>query len=150
VLSNKAMLELSVQRPQDLGALSRTKGMPSWLVRHQGQALLAAIRQGERQPLAWGDRPRFSNGNNRKSSGRNGGRPSVACKARFEALRAWRNAAAEAKGVEPDIILNNQSLWAVAAANPRSQADLADDGLLAPWQVDEFGNELLTVVKKEL
>ena len=46
------------------------------------------------------------------------GRPSAACQARFEALRSWRNATAEARGVEPDIVLTNQILWAVAQRNP--------------------------------
>ena len=75
------------------------------------------------------------------------GRPSAACQARFEALRAWRNSRAEEKGVEPDIILNNQLLWAVAYGNPRQPAELARDGLLAAWQIDEFGDELLAVVR---
>lgn len=147
VLSNKAMLALSTERPPDLGALRRVKGVPAWLVRRRGRDLLAAVRQGKRHPLAWADRPRFTNGNHRTSNGPQGGRPSTECKARFESLRAWRNATAEAKGVEPDIILNNQALWAVATANPRSQAELADDGLLAPWQADEFGEDLLAVVR---
>jgi ribonuclease D len=146
VLSNKALLALSAERPTDLGALRKVRGVPAWLVRQHGQALLAAIRRGRRRPLSWGDRSRFTNDNNRTSNGQHGGRPSTACKARFEALRAWRNATAEAKGVEPDIVLNNEALWAVANANPRTQAELADDGLLATWQVNEFGRDLLAVV----
>jgi ribonuclease D len=140
ICSNSALLALSEQRPHDLQGLHQVKSVPSWLVRKWGKELLAAIEQGKEHPLSWEDRPRPANG------GANG-RPSPECQARFEALRSWRNATAVAWGVEPDIVLTNQSLWAVANRNPRSRADLTRDGLLARWQVDEFGNDLLAVIR---
>jgi ribonuclease D len=146
VISNRALLALSGERPQELAGLRQAKGVPSWLVRKYGRRLLAAIRQGEGQPLAWDDRPRFINGNNRASNGRHNGRPSAACQARFEALRIWRNAAAEERGVEPDLVLTNQALWEIAYAKPGNRDELAHDGLLARWQVDEFGKDLLRVI----
>jgi hypothetical protein len=36
----------------------------------------------------------------------------------------------------------------VACRNPRRRADLTHDDLLARWQVDEFGDDLLAVVKR--
>jgi ribonuclease D len=62
-------------------------------------------------------------------------------------LRAWRNATAESRGVEPDIVLTNQTLWAVANANPRNREDLTRDGALARWQLEEYGHDLLDVVR---
>ena len=100
------------------------------------------FRRGSQNPIPWGERPRSGNGQRRN------GRPSAADHARFEALRAWRNATAEKRGVEPDIILTNQLLWAIAQRNPRSKKDLSGDGLLVRWQVDEFGDQLLSIVKK--
>jgi ribonuclease D len=140
VLSNGALLILSEQRPQTLEELHRLRGVSSPLVRKQGHALLKAIRQGASQPLGWDQRPRPAANNN--------GRPTAECQARYEALRVWRNAAAQARGVEPDIVLTNQTLWAIAQRRPRSRAELADGGLLAPWQVDEFGEEVLAVLKR--
>jgi ribonuclease D len=144
VISNQALLALSERRPQSLKGLERVKGVSHRMVGRFGEGMLAAIRQGASRPLAWGERPRSSN----DASGKPNGRPSAACQARFEALRAWRNAAAEARGVEPDIILTNQTLWAVANSNPRSRADLARDDMLVRWQVDEFGEDLLRVIRK--
>jgi ribonuclease D len=146
VLSNKALLALSEQRPEEPAGLRQVKGVPSWLVRKYGRKLLTAIRDGEEQPLAWDERPRFMNGNNRASNGRHNGRPSAACQARFEALRIWRNATAEERGVEPDLVLTNQALWEIAHAKPSNRDELAHDGLLARWQVDEFGKDLLRVI----
>jgi ribonuclease D len=143
VISNSALLSLSERRPQKLGELHRIRGISQRMVGRYGRGLLAAIRRGASQPLTWAERVRPSN----QTSAETNGRPSAACQARFEALRAWRNALADARGVEPDIVLTNQTLWAVAHRNPRSCADLAGDDLLARWQVDEFGDDLLRVVR---
>jgi len=140
LLSNGALLILSEQRPQTIEELYKLRGVGSPLVRKHGHALLKAIRQGASQPLGWDQRPR--------SAANNNGRPTPDCQARYEALRVWRNAAAQARGVEPDIVLTNQTLWAVAQRRPRSRAELAGGGLLAPWQVDEFGEEVLAVLNK--
>jgi ribonuclease D len=144
VVSNQALLTLSERRPQRLKDLQRVRGISRRMVNRYGRGLLAAIRRGASQPLSWAERVRPSN----DSSGVTNGRPSAACHARFEALRAWRNARAKARGVEPDLVLTNQTLWAVAHRNPRNHADLADNGLLARWQVDEFGDDLLKVVRR--
>lgn len=144
VVSNQALLALSGRRPHKLEDLHHVRGISQRMVNRYGQGLLAAIRRGASQPLSWAERVRPGN----DSSGEANGRPSAACHARFEALRAWRNALAEARGVEPDMVLTNQMLWAVAHRNPRSQADLVGDGLLARWQVDEFGDDLLKVIRK--
>jgi ribonuclease D len=144
IISNQALLALSERRPQKLRDLHRVRGISQRMVGRYGRGLLSAIRRGSSQPLTWAERVRPNN----DSSGETNGRPSAACQARFEALRAWRNASAESRGVEPDIVLTNQTLWAVAYRNPRCHADLAGDGLLARWQVDEFGDDLLRVVRR--
>jgi ribonuclease D len=142
VISNKALVCVSERRPQGRRELQEIKGVSGRMVKRYGHGLLAAIRRGEKNPLSWDDRPRPENGS------KHNGRPSAACHARFEALRSWRNVTAESRGVEPDIILTNQILWAIAHKNPRSRADLDGGDLLARWQVDEFGDDVLAVVKR--
>jgi ribonuclease D len=61
-------------------------------------------------------------------------------------LRTWRNKAADSRGVEPDIVMTNQTLWSVAHRNPRRPADLVQNGILAPWQVEDFGTDILAVL----
>ena len=143
VISNQALLGLSEQRPQNPRDLVQVKGVSQRMVRRYGRALLAAVQQGGDQPLSWDDRVRPANNSHRKANGR----PSAACQARFEALRAWRNATAEKRGVEPDIVLTNNTLWAVACQNPKSRADLSANEMLARWQVNEFGSDLLQVMR---
>jgi ribonuclease D len=141
LLSNSALLLLSQSRPRTLDELRRLRGVGSSLIRRHGHAVLEAIRRGMREPIGWDQRPRGT-GNG------HGYRPPPEAQARYEALRAWRNDAAQAKGVEPDIVLTNQALWAIAQRNPRTRQELGGDGLLAPWEVEEFGDEVLRVINK--
>ncbi len=141
VISNQALLAVSEQRPQNLQGLRQVKGISPRMAGRYGQQLLAAIRQGASHPLTWSERIRPQ-----PNHGRPNGRPSAACQARFEALRAWRNAAAELRGVEPDMVLTNQVLWDVASQDPRSRTDLGRIDALARWQAEEFGDDLLKVV----
>ncbi len=144
VMSNQALLGLSQQTPQSRRELHRVKGLSQRIVGRYGRELLAAIREGAQQPVSWGERVRPA----RSSQHKPNTRPTAACQARFEALRAWRNATAEERGVEPDIVLTNSTLWAVACRNPTCRTDLAEDNLLARWQVQEFGDAILGVVRK--
>ena len=143
VLNNKTLWALSDQRPTANGRLRQVKGISSYVARKYGRGILAAVRRGVERPLGWDKRPRTRNHTNRSPNGR----PTAACHARYEALRAWRNSTAEIRGVEPDIILTNQTLWAVAYAEPSCRADLTRNGVLARWQADEFGGDLLAVVR---
>jgi ribonuclease D len=142
VVSNKALVSLAEERPHQWHDLQKIKGVSYRMARRYGRDMLSAIRRGSQNPISWRERPRSGSGQRRN------GRPSAADHARFEALRAWRNATAEERGVEPDIVLTNHLLWAIAQRNPRSKQDLSGEGLLARWQVDEFGDQLLSIVKK--
>jgi len=144
VISNRALVSLAELRPQSHRELPRIKGISEGMARRYGHGLLNAIQRGKEQPLTWKDRPRMENNHGSRPNGR----PAPAAQARFEALRQWRNAKAQERGVEPDIVLNNQALWSIAILNPRSRQELTGDGLLARWQVDEYGDELLAVVAR--
>jgi ribonuclease D len=144
VISNQALLRLSEQRPERAGELHLLKGISRRMADRYGHDLLRAIQRGASHPIAWAERVRQRNA----TAGPKNGRPSAECQARFEALRVWRNATSEERGVAPDIVLTNQTLWAVAHRNPRSRDDLIRDDLLAQWQVDEYGEALLAVVRK--
>jgi ribonuclease D len=142
VLGNKVMITISDLRPDTRKELLQIKGVSPRILGRYGRGLLSAIRRGVEKPLAWQDRPRINNNSAHKSNGR----PSAACQSRFEALRTWRNKAADSRGVEPDIVMTNQTLWSVAHRNPRRPADLVQNGILAPWQVEDFGTDILAVL----
>ena len=95
VLSNKALLGLSEQRPQQLrGRCTTSRAYPTGWSASMAGACCPPSGAGSSSPCPGSDRPRS---NQWPSTGPNG-RPSAACQARYEALRAWRNATAEARG----------------------------------------------------
>jgi ribonuclease D len=143
VISNRALVTLSEIKPSSFHTLHQVKGISRRMAGKYGRGLLAAVQRGIGHPLPWNERPHHSNGGGHGLNGR----PSPEAQARFEALRTWRNATAEARGVEPDIVLTNQTLWAVAHRNPKNHADLTRDDLLAIWQAEEFGQDLLAVIQ---
>ncbi len=132
VLTDQVLARLSREQPSRLTALA----LNARLIERFGPALLEAIRRGRGAPL-----PQFPA---RRSNGQ--GRPDPAVSARYDRLRAWRARRAEARGVDPDIVLNNEALMAIARACPTTLEALAALGILRPWKLEEYGPELLRIV----
>ena len=73
-------------------------------------------------------------------------RLSDADKPLHEALRQWRNRQAKADGRPPFLILNANELAAVAAARPRTRAELLAIKGIGPGKADRFGEAVLGLV----
>jgi len=134
VLSNAAMIRLSERRPTTINGLRRVKGISQVVIKRYGRGLLDAIRRGRNapppQPPA---RPR---------------RPQNAVLERYEALRRWRKRRAEARGVEPDVLISNDVLFKLAKQAPTDLDALAALGLLGPWKLQTYGAELVAVLRR--
>jgi ribonuclease D len=134
VLGDEALLALSQQRPTDPAGLRRA-GLSPLQADRFGAGLLAAIERGMR---AAPPEPRRGNG----------GPPDPRVTARYDALRAWRRARAAARGVEPEIIVSNASLRALARAAPATRDEVARVAELGPWKAREYADDLLAVLKQ--
>ncbi|MCS7040862.1 MAG: HRDC domain-containing protein, partial [Caldilineales bacterium] len=102
----------------------------------QARVLLRIIEQGRRQSPP--TPPETEHGRRR---------PDHHTLARFERLRAWRLAAAERRGVEPDVVLTNHTLMALARANPASMTELEATRLLSPSKLRDYGAEILRALR---
>ncbi len=125
VMPEVAMIGAARDRPRDARGLGQVKGMPKPLVRRDADVLLTLIGQAEEQPCAKPARA------SRHAGGREVG-------LRMDALKAWRKAEAERRGVEPEIILDKASLMAVA-----EQGDVA---VLNGWESDHYGASMQTAL----
>jgi len=134
VMNDAALVRLARARPTNLDSLARVKGLGRHLRHHAGDRLLGAIAIGLESPPPLYPRNQ-------------GQRPDDETLARYEALRAWRKRTAEARKVEPDVILPNSTLMALAKRAPRSATALARVKALDEWQRRTYGNELLDVLK---
>jgi len=113
--------------------LWQVKGITQVVVRRYGRGLLDAIRRGmDAPPPLPPPRPP---------------RPQNATLERYEALRRWRKRRAEARGVEPDVLVSNETLFELAKRAPTDLDALAALDLLDSWKLQAYGAELVAVLR---
>lgn len=133
VINDAALMRLAQACPADRRSLAQVKGLSRYMRRRAGDDLLKAIAKGLKdQPPSYPRAHRNHFDRDRQ--------------ARYEALRAWRKGVAEARRVEPDVILPNGTLMALAKHVPQSVADLAEVDALDDWQRRTYGEDLLRVL----
>lgn len=132
IVSPETLLALAEQPPANVGEVARALAAYS---RQAGEAavVFAAIERGldlpedELPARAHDERPSFS--------------PSV--RRRIQALRAWRDEQAERSRLDPSIVMPQRLVERLAAAGPRTLAELAAVDGLWRWRVAEWGSALL-------
>ncbi len=134
VLNDGVLTALARAQPRNPKDLARIRGLPTSVARRYGRALLAAIRRGKTGPVP--RPPRHP-------------RPPDEVLQRFEALRAWRQEAAAHRGADPDVILSNALLWALARQNPATPEELEDVKDLGPWKRRTYGPDILRILHPE-
>lgn len=138
LLGESTMVAISRREPQTLQDLRQVKGIGDSQLRRLGRGLLAAVAEGQALPLPRPPRrPRDGNG-----------RPDPATEARYAALRNWRTERARARGVDPDVVLTNDVLMALARQAPDSREALAATEMLAPSKLQEYGESILQVLQQ--
>ena len=134
VVNNSSLLEIAKAYPTSQTELRQIKGVSENLVRHNGTDILKAIQNGQADP------PPQQPINNH--------RPDDATLVRYETLRQWRNRVAAKRGVEPDVIITNNTLMDIARRNPKTMKTLTNMDVLGSWQCEAYGKSLLQVLKE--
>jgi len=132
VLNDSTLIALAQARPRTKGELADGLGLKSYHVRRYGRGILRAIERGmhARPPKSHPPPPRHSEVE----------------VARFQALRVWRKQVAAERGVDPDVVIGNAILWALAEQNPRTLEDLESIEGLGPWKRKKYGEAILKVL----
>jgi superfamily II DNA helicase RecQ len=65
------------------------------------------------------------------------------------ALRAWRTARAKRDEIAAFIVFHDSTIEAIAAARPRSIAELRRVPGVGPTKLDRYGEEIIGVVVRE-
>jgi len=105
--------------------------------------VLAAVQAGQSgappvRPKPKGPRRPFGRGSTPQS-------PEV--EDRYEKLRAWRKARAEARKVEVQVIAPNAVLMAVAQSRPRDLDELGRIAGMDEFRVRQYGDEMLAAME---
>jgi ribonuclease D len=136
VMNDATLVRLARARPADRRSLSQVKGLSHHMRHRAGDKLLHVIAEGLKAPS-----PSYPRNQHH--------RPDDETLTRYEALRAWRKRTAEARSVEPDVILPNSTLMAIAKRAPRTAQSLAEVKALDDWQRRTYGDQLLRVLKEQ-
>ena len=132
VLADSLLIELSKAQPRTVEELRRSQILTPYLLRRFGRGIVEAIRAGLDAPIP--QRPRDHE------------RPDDIILERFEMLRAWRKTTGAARGVDPDVVLSNAALWALARQAPQTPEDLAALDVMSEYKLGLYGRGILAVL----
>ncbi|MCL4869049.1 MAG: HRDC domain-containing protein [Anaerolineae bacterium] len=135
VFSDRTALELAQFLPDSLEELAEIYGMSPGQINRYGRKLLQLIREGQR--AAPPPRPPQRNE-----------RPPDEVAARYELLHQWRKKRAIQRGVESDVVLSRDALWALARTRPRTLQQLAQLTELGPVRQRLYGEELVKLLNQ--
>jgi ribonuclease D len=132
IMGDNVLVTLSEYPPAAVSDLKRVKGLgPSGISRY-GTAILKAVVRGQKA--------------NPPRPPRRPNRYSPAAAERFTRLRDWRKERADQRGVESDVILGKDTLWAIAERDPQTLSDLEGIKGLGPWRFATYGAEILALL----
>ena len=135
LISNKALLAIATASPRQRKQLFDIAGLPAWLVRKSGDEIIEAVAHGcESLPphMPPRDKPIPQ--------------PIVD---RYTALHNWRKQIAVRRGVESDVIISRNALWAIARCQPTSVEELNAIPGVGPWRRKTYGSDLVAVVNEQ-
>ncbi len=133
VLHNRELVRLAQVLPKSTRDLRRHRDLRRLVHSPLARHILRIVREARTQPTP--SRPARQP------------RPPADLVRRVEALRAWRQRVARARGVESDIILPRPALHRIAAANPQTLDDLKRLDVLGPERLRLFGQDILRVLR---
>jgi ribonuclease D len=138
IMTDAQLAQLATAQPNTEESISRMSGFGPKIAKQYGNVLIAAIHQGQQQPMPTPPEPTL--------------RPeqlvSKAVLSRFETLRHWRTAVAEKRGVQPDIVFTNTTLLAIAQMDPNSIEELCTLPEIGPWKARTYGPAILATLRK--
>lgn len=138
VFSNKSLLQLAVQKPATARRLEESGVLSAKQFKMYGEELAETIRCALQ--IASDDLPVYPRIKNRAMH------PAVPD--RIKALKNWRDKKARALDIEPTVLLNKSMMTALATAKPVKRQSLEAVKELKEWQKNEFGDEIVGVLKR--
>lgn len=135
IFGNKTVLLLAEEKPRYMEDLRQIRGMSFGQIRRYGRQILRIIQdnEGSAAPKRPPRRPRT---------------PDDVVE-RYEMLHQWRKLRGQARGVESDVILSRDALWALAHENPQTIDQLAELNVLGPWRFKTYAADLIEQLQQK-
>ena len=138
ILPDSMLIHLATAHLSILHDFSHIHDISRYTVQRYGHAILNAINRGRAMPQI--TMPHFQS--HGKLTLDNNAR------VRFARLKDWRKQRATIRAVDPDVIVSNNVLFAAARENPLSIESLVAVSDLGQWKAQEYGEEILSVLRK--
>ncbi|MFO7663518.1 MAG: ribonuclease D [Chloroflexota bacterium] len=129
ILNDRTLLELATRLPGRLDDLLSIHGMSPGQRDRYGRRLLDVIAKSRQDTLS--------------PPPKRAPRPADEVLVRYDKVHQWRKKQAQARGVESDVIVSRDALWAIATHNPQNEDELAKLGVLGPWRFKTYAREIL-------
>ncbi|MCB8965697.1 MAG: HRDC domain-containing protein [Ardenticatenaceae bacterium] len=133
VLGERTLVELAKRAPRSMQELEQIYGMTAGQMQRYGRSLLAIIQQNRR--AAAPPPPK-----------RHKRHPDIVLN-RYEKLHTWRKQRAQKRGVESDVIISREALWAIARLGPKTMGELEPIESLGEWRRQTYGAEILNLLQ---
>ena len=133
IFHDKTLIELAQTTPSSVSTLRDVYGMTAGQIRRYGRQVLNIIAEGLHAP-----HPDFPSRTKR---------PPEAVINRFDKLHLWRKHTASKRGVESDVIISKDALWAIAKENPKNEAQLEELEAVGAWRCKTYGQDILEVLR---
>lgn len=134
VFGDRTLVEMAQKEPRTLADLGQVYGMSAGQLQRYGTALLHVIEQGRNAP--------------RPTPRQRPKRLPDAVLERYERLHSWRKERAKKRGVESDVIIGRDALWALAKTNPQTPEALTAVSELGEWRRQTYGEEILAILRQ--
>jgi len=138
VLPEELLVRLAEVSPASSDALRQFRGMTPYLFTHFQRDILDAVRRGLSAPPI--DAPPARPANNRWSP---------MSLRRYEALRRWRKAQAESRGVSPIVVLSTDEIRRLAHAPDENPEPAVWLDCLSEYKRGVYGEQLLPILHEK-
>jgi ribonuclease D len=131
IMHDSTMVRFVLAQPKSMTELKKIRGLNRSFLKRHGRTILTLLN------TPYSDSP--PQPEPKSSNKRLNGTDII----RYEHLRGWRNNLAQERGVEPDVILSNGILKAIAKANPKTYNQLKAENILGKWQFKTYAEEII-------
>ena len=138
IFGSRSLLELAEKKPLNLKQLEESRALSIKQISMYGRGVIAAINHAMQiKPKELPVYPR------KKSP-----RVPLVVAGRVRALKDWRDQQTDRLAIDPALICTKALMSAIAQRKPRSVSDLNTIKEMRNWQINEFGQDIVQVMKK--
>jgi ribonuclease D len=134
VFQDPELVKIALADPMNIEDLQRIRGLSSRKIERHGKSILHTVNRAYRKSP-----PKPKSSPSRSNHG---------AVARYEILHDWRKKKARSRGVESDIILSKQALWALAHHAPANVQALEAISEIGSHRREKYGAELINMLRK--